>query len=164
MFRDLLVAAVLIAASHGLGAQQVPVTRLTAPDAELREPCMQIDGVRHLRDGRVLVLDGLDLLLYLADPGRGKVQTIGRKRLGPGEYQRPTGVFPWRGDTSALYDMAARRVLLILPDGKPGASFDPRAVPQGAQSMTLLNAPRAFDGNGFMYTTAQPVRRSKTRP
>lgn len=45
MFRVMLVAAYLIAASHGLGAQQVAVTRLTAPDAELREPFMRIDGV-----------------------------------------------------------------------------------------------------------------------
>ena len=163
MLRPLVVVAFLLAAPCGAGAQQPPVTRLTAPDAQLKEPFTQIDGVRSLRDGRVIVLDGLELTLSLADPGHGTVQSIGRKGSGPGEYQRPTGIFPWRGDTSALYDIAARRVLLILPDGRPGASFNPRAVAGGVQTITLLNAPRAFDGRGFMYTAAQPVRRSTSR-
>lgn len=101
-------------------------------------------------------------MLYLADPGRGKVQPIGRKGLGPGENQRPTGVFPWRGDTSALYDMAARRVLLILPDGQPGASFDPRAVAQC--SFCSVTASRRKRGRSAAQQLPRPLDVLPVRP
>lgn len=142
-------------------AQQAPVTRLTTPAAEFPEPFTRIESVRALRDGRVMMLDGLELSVHLADFALGLLQPVGRKGAGPGEYQRPTGLHHWQGDTTAMFDMAARRVLLILPDGKPGPSFDPRATTSGEAVAALLNPPQAFDGFGRMLTAAQPVRRAR---
>ena len=47
-----------------------PVTRLTTPDAEFAEPFTRIESVRVLGDGRVLVLDGLELSVQLIDFGQ----------------------------------------------------------------------------------------------
>lgn len=154
------VALLQLVVAGSTPAQQVPVTRLTTPHAEFPEPFTRIESVRALRDGRVMVLDGLELTVQLADFARGSLQPVGRKGAGPGEYQRPTGLYNWHGDTTALIDMAARHVLLILPDGKPGPSFDPRATTSGEALAALLNQPQAFDGMGRMFTAAQPVRRT----
>jgi hypothetical protein len=163
MRRRARVALLQLVVAGSTPAQQAPVTRLTTADAEFPEPFTRIESVRALRDGRVMVLDGLELSVQLADFARGSLQPVGRKGAGPGEYQRPTGLYHWHSDTTALVDMATRRVLLIRPDGKPGPSFDPRATPSGEAVAALLNAPQAFDGFGHMFTAAQPVRRARNR-
>lgn len=68
-----------------------------------------IGSLRALDDGRLLVVDRKDLLVYLLDPRTGAQQTIGRQGDGPAEYRRPSHVLAARGDTTIVLDILSRR-------------------------------------------------------
>jgi len=96
---------------------------LTKPEVEYSEPFTQISGVRELRDGRVIVADVRDKTLQLLDLKSGSSSKIGREGQGPGEYGLPFRLVALPGDSSALYDVANSRYLMIHPDGKTGKDF-----------------------------------------
>ncbi|MCU0616239.1 MAG: hypothetical protein MUD17_04015 [Gemmatimonadaceae bacterium] len=73
-----------------------------------------VGSLRALDDGRVLVVDKKDRLVYLLDPRTGAQQTIGRQGDGPSEYQRPSHVLAARGDTTILLDFLARRSFRVV--------------------------------------------------
>ncbi|HUQ81678.1 MAG TPA: hypothetical protein VM076_11090 [Gemmatimonadaceae bacterium] len=113
-----LAAAALLFALPA--AAQAPLKTLTKPDAEYAEPFTQINGVRELRDGRVVVSDVREKTVQLVDFKAGTATKIGREGSGPGEYAMPLALLAIPGDTSLLYDPLNRRFLLIGPDGKAG--------------------------------------------
>jgi hypothetical protein len=113
-----LAAATLLLALPA--AAQAPLKTLTKPDAEYAEPFTQINGVRELRDGRVIVSDVREKTVQLVDLKAGTATKIGREGSGPGEYAMPLALLAIPGDTSLLYDPLNRRFLLIGPDGKAG--------------------------------------------
>lgn len=135
------------------GAQEVPVVTLSRTDAELGEPFSQIDGVRELRDGRVIVLDTRDRVVQLVDLTRGTLAPIGRHGAGPGEYRSPLRLFGFAGDTSAIYDSGNSRLMLILPDGRPGATtaLVPTARKMGSVAVSSRYVPAQSDSEGRLY-------------
>lgn len=75
----------------------------------------QVEAVREISDGRVIVLDRRDRenLLSWIEFGSGAVTGIGRVGSGPGEYQRPRSLVGGPADTSFLSDLALQRWLRL---------------------------------------------------
>src|SRR5688572_6907671 len=76
----LLAAASRVAAAPA--AAQPPLKTLAKPDAEYAEPFTQINGVRELKDGRVIVSDVREKTVQLVDLKTGSAQKIGREGSG----------------------------------------------------------------------------------
>lgn len=148
--RAFALAAVALATSAPL--QQPPVRRLGAAVVEFSEPFTAVTAFRELRDGRLLVADARDKVLWLVDLQAGTAAKIGRTGAGPGEYGIPQSLVALPADTTLLYDPMNGRLLLILPDGTPGPLLriaEPNPATQGP--------PRAAAGGRFYYEIARPV-------
>lgn len=145
----LLSAASLAGAVPAAG--QTPLKTLAKPDVEYAEPFTQINGVRELRDGRVIVSDLREKTVQLVDLARQSAQQIGREGSGPGEYAMPGRLLALPGDTSVVYDPLNRRFLVIGPDGKAGpfATYESDAEGRG---MRLTLGARYTDARGRLYS------------
>jgi hypothetical protein len=75
---------------------------------------------------------------------------VGRNGQGPGEYQFPGELLPYRADTTLLADRVSRRFLTIAPDGKLGATVP---FPEAIQG---LGDPRGTDRQGRVYFQGSP--------
>ena len=141
-------------------AQNVPVRTLSKPDVEYSEPFTAIAGVRELKDGRLVVVDQRDKTVQLVDLAAGKAEKIGREGSGPGEYSFPQRVFPLGGDTSAVLDGLNRRMLQILPNGRPGAFIDvaPPSTGGGGRGGMLMGfaTVAGVDNRGRFYSQGSP--------
>ena len=146
---SLVSAASLLAALPG--AAQAPLKTLGKPDIEYEEPFTQINGVRELRDGRVIVSDVREKTVQVVDLKAGSAQKIGREGSGPGEYAMPMRLLALPGDTSIVYDPLNRRFLVIGPDAKPGpfVSYEPEGA--GGPVRIGMGA-RYTDARGRLYT------------
>jgi hypothetical protein len=131
-------------------AAQAPLRTLTKPDAEFEEPFTQINGVRELRDGRVIVSDVREKTVQLVDLKAGSAQKVGREGSGPGEFAMPMRLLALPGDTSVVYDPLNRRFLVIGPDGKPGPFAQYEADGGGRFRMSL--GARYTDARGRLYS------------
>jgi hypothetical protein len=155
-----LALAFLVASPVCAFAQRSVV--LSKPDAEFGEPFSAITGVRPLGDGRVLVTDNKDKVVQIID-FKGGVARIGREGSGPGEYLTPNAIAALPGDSSAIWDGANHRYLMISPEGKPVREFrlDPTAgigpSGYGAFAATL---PRGVDARGNIYFQGSPITRT----
>lgn len=132
------------------------VKTLSKPEAEFAEPFTALDGVRELRDGRVIVNDPRDKIVQIVDFKGGSAQKIGREGSGPGEYALPLRLFALPGDTTAIFDPLNQRHLLIAPDGKPGdfvtIGGGDGGGPAGGLGRTVSHA----DGRGRFYMASSP--------
>ncbi|MDX2121598.1 MAG: hypothetical protein SF070_11160 [Gemmatimonadota bacterium] len=135
-----------------LSAQQVPSRALATAEAEFAESFDQILAVRELPSGKVLVTDLGPKAVLLADFASGTQSNVGRNGQGPGEYQFPGELLPYRGDSVLLVDRVSRRFLLISPDGKLGRTIP---FPDGLGGMP---EPRGADRQGRLYFQASPFR------
>jgi hypothetical protein len=95
-------------------AQTVRTIHLKAADARLPEEFTTIEYVRELADGRVLVADGHDNRLVVADFSKGTVQAVSRNGAGPGEFRSVDGLFALGSDSTLLIDQTNRRWLLLV--------------------------------------------------
>ncbi|HSA54390.1 MAG TPA: hypothetical protein VLE53_01745 [Gemmatimonadaceae bacterium] len=145
--------SLLLLIAAPLGAQRVPLVTLSRVEAELSQPFSQIDGVRELRDGRVIVLDTRDRVVQLVDLARGTMAQIGRHGSGPGEYRAPVRLFAIGGDSSAIFDGGNSRIMVILPDGRPGpaAPVVVKASQMASMSVSQRYVPEASDTTGRLY-------------
>jgi hypothetical protein len=133
-----------------LVAQQ-PVTRLlTGPETQFAQPFDAVLGVRELPGGKLLVTDLGPKSVLLIDFATGQQVTVGRNGQGPGEYQFPGELLPYRGDSTLLTDRVSRRFLTIAPDGKLGATVP---FPDAIQG---LGDPRGADRLGRIYFQGSP--------
>lgn len=131
---------------------QAPLRTLAKPDVEYAEPFTQINGIRELRDGRVIVSDLREKIVQVVDLEANSAEKIGREGSGPGEYAMPLRLLALPGDTSVVYDPLNRRFLVIGPNAKPGAfvSYESDA-PAGRGARITLGA-RYTDGRGRLYS------------
>ena len=149
-----LPLAALVVGAAPAAAQTVPVRTLSAPEAEYAEPFSQINGVRELRDGRVVVSDLRDRTLQLVDLKTGRAQKISREGSGPNEYALPMRMFALQGDTTVVLDPGNQRLLVIAPNGKavatvPLVSAETRG-PDGGRMQRIMS-PRGMDARGRIY-------------
>jgi hypothetical protein len=144
----------LLAVATPLGARsavaQAPLRTLTTPDAEYSEPFTLINGVRELRDGRVIVSDTREKTVQIVDLKAGTARKIGREGSGPGEYALPARLLALPGDTSVVYDPLNRRFLVIGPDGKAGAFASYENSDAGTSRITI--GARYTDARGRLYS------------
>ena len=147
-----LVLCATILAALPAAAQQVPTRALTAPDAQFEQPFDAVLAIRELASGKVLVTDLGPKTLLLADLATGEQLNVGRNGQGPGEYQFPGELFPFRGDSVLLVDRVGRRVLVVSPEGKLGRSIP---FPEG---LSGLPDARGADRQGRIYFQGSPFR------
>lgn len=144
------VTSVVIAllATSPYAEAQLPERRLPAkPAAVVEEPFSDVRSIRELSDGRLLVLDTRDQTIQLVDLTDGDAEAVARRGKGPGEYARATVLVAWPGDSTAVVDGDAARLLLIGPDGKPG-----RVITEFGQGVDVKpRAVAAADGKGRLY-------------
>lgn len=122
--------------------------------AALAQGLTRIAGVRELQDGRVILLDADDRLVYIVSIDLGEARQIGRAGEGPGEYRLPSRLLPLRGDTTALLDLQDARLLTITPSGEAG---DVLGVGSGAALRPTV-PPSASDIANHFYGRASPIR------
>lgn len=122
--RPALVATFL--ATDIAGAQEPVERELPKPSAQLKDGLKTVRSVYELRDGRVLVLDGLAQKLVVADLTRSSVET--RMSQGPDDnnFRALGGLWSWPGDSVAAHDLGKARLTILGPDG----AFA-RAIPVG---------------------------------
>lgn len=153
----LALLAFLVAALPAEG--QAP-RLLSRPDAEFPEPFTTVNGVRELSDGRVVVIDSRDKIVQVVDFKSGQAVKVGREGSGPGEYAVPLRIVPLPGDSSGVYDMLNSRMLVVLPNGKPGPFVtieQPQSAGPGGGMVRIGGAaPRFADARGRLYWTGQP--------
>lgn len=114
------VVAVVAAATIAQDPGAVP-HRLGAPTATLDQEFTGIDGLRELRDGRVVVLDARERAIYVINLETKTAKKIGRDGDGPGEFRLPRSFFSLGGDTTLVNDMARHgKLLVITPAGEVG--------------------------------------------
>ncbi len=154
------VGALLALPQASLSAQ-VQETKLTKAEASFPESFSTVRGLRELKDGRLLVSDGLGQALMVVDLARASVDTIGRVGGGPEEYQTPDGLHPLPGDSTLLVDLGNGRLTVLNPklefvhtypiaQGSPGGSRGPGGPGGGPGSMTI-RVPRGVDSQGRIY-------------
>jgi hypothetical protein len=144
-----------------MAAQGQAAKMLSKPDAEFAEPFTSVAGVRELRDGRVVAIDVRDKVVQIVDFKQGSATKIGREGSGPGEYALPMRLLALPGDTSAVYDPLNSRMLLITPEGKPGAfTRIEQPAPGGGGGFVRagLVAPRFTDAKGRIYWQGSGVQ------
>jgi hypothetical protein len=135
-------------------AQGAPKLSLKPADAKLDEEFTRITGIRELADGRVLVADGKEVRLVVADLRAGTVEKIGRTGSGPGEYNRLNRIFALTRDSTLVGDAGNRRWLLM--DGARIVATLSAEVPAvRAASATLLGTDRTGHA---LSTTFAPNR------
>lgn len=165
--RILMCGVVFSMALPGVICSQVPTKTLAKPEVEFGEPFSSLVGVRELKDGRVVVSDSRDKLVQLLDFKNQRAVNVGREGAGPGEYGLPSRLFALPGDSSVLYDPLNSRYLLVLPNGKPGATFrvgenSETVVNQGGGRQVRMGGlgvgqPLATDAQGRMYFEGSPL-------
>jgi len=138
-------AAISIALLPSTGtAQQVPERIDVFPESFSR-----VVGVRELRDGRVLIADGLEKHVSYISFDSGTLQKIGREGEGPGEYSQPNGLFPLPNDGTLLTDIGNMRLTEIDRGGTLTESW-PMMRPD-ASGATLFIRPGGTDAKGGVY-------------
>ncbi|HLA89562.1 MAG TPA: hypothetical protein VJL28_03900 [Gemmatimonadaceae bacterium] len=138
-----------------VNAQQPRQITLKPADAKLAEEFTSLTSVRELSDGRVLISDGRENRIVVADLSTGQVIQVGRKGGGPGEYQYVTAIRAIAGDSSLMADMLSRRVLLL--DGARIVVASPPDNPVMTVTRGLITG---ADRNGFVLSIAQAEIRS----
>jgi hypothetical protein len=141
----------LAALAAPLASQQIPVLRLTKPEARLNHEFSAISGLRELPDGRVLVSDGIDETVLRIDLRTGKVDTLWRSGSGPGEYKSPDLLFEVPGGTM-LVDLGNARLSFYDAALKYQESM-PIARGEPGLGMTMV-MPQVVDAQGRIYTQA----------
>lgn len=115
--RIVFLASIAPSVSHA----QRTVT-LRSPVAEHPHAFSSIGGVRELSDERLVVLDELELTVFVVDFARQSIAMIGRNGAGPGEYGWPSQLFRFPGDTTAIRDGQHARLVMLVPGGTQGAT------------------------------------------
>jgi hypothetical protein len=127
------------------------------------ESLFRIGSVRRLADGRIIVphLSATEILVYSAEGER--IASFGRAGSGPGEFGELSAVFPIRGDSILVYDIAQLRASVFDRDGQLARTFTPPSLRPG--SISLVQG--AFDDGSLLVTSAEvtgPDPRGLVRP
>jgi hypothetical protein len=127
---------------------QVAERRLTTADARFPHTFSSIRGLRELPDGRVMVADGIDEVVVIADLKTGKGDTLGRVGQGPGEYKSPDALYALPGGGTLLVDLGNGRLNYLGPDNRYKESAP---IAQGNMPRLSIILPRGVDGQGRIY-------------
>jgi hypothetical protein len=139
-------------------AQTVPTRTLATPEVEVRESFSWLEeGVREMRDGRVIVIVGIDDVIRIVDLATNTIASFSQKGDGPGEYRLPNQLFALPGDSTAVMEASWRRMLVVLPNGRPGGFLNPRpsiaSLGEASQDIHAqqVDSRGRFYGRGAVY-------------
>jgi hypothetical protein len=121
---------------------------LAAPDATLAAEFTLVSSVRELSDRRLLVVDGSEKKLYVADWAKGTVTPVGRNGSGPGEYVWPGSLLALGGDSTLLPDVRNGRWLMLH-----GASIAGTIGPDAPALVSGARQPVGADRQGHVLAT-----------
>lgn len=123
----LTLGAALLTPASAPAQDRIPIREVGAAEAVSRETVGFLYGVRELSDGRVLVNDAGRRRLVLFDRDLTSARVVADTGAGaPTRYgARPTGIIPYRGDSTLLIDQAARAFLVLDPDGREARVMSP---------------------------------------
>jgi hypothetical protein len=99
----------LVLATHVMSAQATRAVRLDAAESAIERPFSGIIGVRELSDGRVLISDLIERIIFVGDFGTKTVAEVGRTGKGPGEYENPDRLYPVGGDSTLMVERRTSR-------------------------------------------------------
>lgn len=116
MLRLQFATAILLALIASVSEAQNRVFTLRPAAATLEHEFTRVGSVRELSDGRILVTDTEDDLLFVADFQSGAMRPFSSKGAGPGEYRDLGTLIPLRGDTTIMADASNRRALVLFRD------------------------------------------------
>ena len=157
--RSAVAAGLPIAAA---GSQAVALKDLPKPTHEIEDPFSAISAAVEGKDGRVIVVDGLETQLFVVDFAKGTRTPLGRQGSGPGEYRIPAAVFRIRGDTIWTLDAGQMRVVAFNPDLTPGVTFPFLMFDQ--QNGSALSAPFFTDNRGRLYASSMSIQGTRGGP
>jgi len=116
----ILVAGAGSSASLAAQSDAPPRISLGPQTGEVSRGFTDIEGFVELPDGRLLISDAGEEVLYSVTfdgSGTGRVEQVGRRGDGPREYLRPGRLFPIGGDTLLMQDAwRARWSILVGTD------------------------------------------------
>ena len=124
------------------------ISPLPPPNASIEAEFTRIVAIRELADGRVLIADGGDRKLYLADFGTGRASVIGREGGGPGEYRNVGQLFALADDSTLLVDVPGGRWLLLR-----GAEIVQTVAADAPALRDGYRNPSGADAAGFIIAT-----------
>lgn len=148
------VGVALSAAGH---ANAQDIRDLGARTGEAPDPFTSVAGVFELRDGRVLVADAGEKTLQVVDLRRGIATQVAREGGGPVEFRSPGRLFAWAGDSVAMYDRTARRLLILDGTGKPVRSLQLTQSLSFAPRPPSRNDVRFVDQRGRVYAQSAAI-------
>lgn len=99
------------------GAQAI--SPLGSPVWSTSAELLAVESVRELSTGDLIVLDSRGPALYFVSRDGTSARSLVTLGAGPGEVQRPRGLWALTGDTTAVPDVALRRLLILGPSGEP---------------------------------------------
>lgn len=130
----------LVTLARALPAQSLPAITLAAANATLDDDFVGLTSVRELADGRVLLTDGRDQQIYLADFTTRRATAVSRKGKGPLEYSFVGQLYATRGDSTIMMDLSNQRWLLFA--GARVAGTVPPDHPAVRATSVILGADR----------------------
>lgn len=153
-----ILSGLLLLCPIGVNAQTFKRIPIKPAVGSLEAEFVVITSIREIADGRVIVTDGRDQTLYLADFKAKTASVLGRKGKGPKEWLAIGFIHQLSGDSSILADFNNRRWLLF--DGANIVETVPPDHPGVRASNGFI---RAIDRFGHVASvTSKPYRNGVT--
>ncbi|MGV3711274.1 MAG: hypothetical protein ACO1Q7_20810 [Gemmatimonas sp.] len=153
-----LASGLLLALSAGTSMAQkpIPIRELSAPDAKSTESFGNIFGVRPLKNGGVLVNDGIRRQLVTLDASLGNRTVVvdsvteGGQSYGP----RASPLIPYLADSSLFVDGTSLSLLVMDPNGKVSHVM---SAPKPGDLRFLASATSGVDAQGNLVYRAPMI-------
>lgn len=129
-----------VLSSRTAAAQGLPRIALAPANAALDADFVGLNSLRELSDGRVILTDGRDQRIFLADFTAKTASALSRQGKGPMEYSFVGLLHATRGDSTVMMDVSNRRWLLF--DGPRVAGTVPADHPAVQAAAPMRGADR----------------------
>ena len=106
--------------------------------------------MKELANGGVIVADESEKTVVLIDSAWSSSRPVARQGQGPLEYSFPATVLPYPADSTLVFDLLQRRLLMLDPTGIPVRTI---SLPQSVGFGTELKS----DGQGNVFLRANPL-------
>lgn len=145
------VLAIVAGRPFALSAQAPRTIKTVTGLREFPTPFSSVRGVHELQDGRVVVIDELEIAVSILDFRTQTKTPLGREGAGPGEYGWPTQLIDLGGDSVAVMDELHRRMLVIRGDGTFGEVLTSQGRKSGDPLDGIAPATTSGDDVGRLY-------------
>jgi hypothetical protein len=128
------------------------------------DPSLQlfsVVGATRLRDGRIAVANSGTAEIRFYDSAGAFIDAVGRSGEGPGEFREIESLWPFRGDSLAVWDDRLRRLTVLTPEGTVGRVTAVVSAPLNPKLLGPLD-----DGSLLLNdeTLDPPTARLRQRP